>query len=217
MFADPAIRRLADEMRRVGRLLGARGILVADDGNLSVRCPDGSILITARGVRKDRLRRRDLVRIDARGEGIDGEALPSTELGLHLEVYARRPDVGAIVHAHPPCATGFAIARVRLSQDCLAEAALALGPVPVVPFSAPGTEEVAEAVRPFLAGHQALLLAHHGAVVFGADLESACRRMERLELVARAVVAAGLIGEPRCLSREQLEELNLKLERDYSI
>jgi L-fuculose-phosphate aldolase len=205
--ADPAMESLAAELRRVGRLLGRRGIFVADDGNLSARCPDGSVWITARGVRKDALRKADLVRIAPDGSRLEGTAEPSSEIFLHLGIYSWRPDVGAVIHAHPPFATGFAAAGVEIREDALAEAAASLGHVPVVPYRTPGRAEAGEIVRPYLARHRALLLSNHGAVTLGSSLEDACRRMERLEHVARTVLTARLLGGVCPLTREQREAL----------
>ena len=149
---------IAGELRRIGRLLGRRGIFVADDGNLSARCPDGTIWITARGVRKDALRPGDVVRVAMDGARLEGSSEPSSEIHLHLGIYSWRPDVGAVIHAHPPFATGFAAAGVEIREDALAEAAVALGRVPVVPYRTPGMQEAGEIVRPYLAMHRALLL-----------------------------------------------------------
>lgn len=174
--------------------------MVADDGNLSARLPDGSIWITVRGVRKDELHPEDLVRVDRAGVVQEGSGEPSTELALHLRIYERREDVGAIVHAHPPVATGFAVAGEPIPDDSLAEAAARLGFVPVVPFAAPGTAEMAAGLEEYLNGTLALLLANHGAVALGIDPEDACRRMERLELVAQTLLTARLLGGARPFS-----------------
>ena len=204
---DP-ISWLVHELIRIGELLGARGLVVADDGNLSARCPDGTILITASGVRKDAMTGADIVRIDAEGRARnDRGPLPTSEVRLHVGIYARRPDVGAIVHAHPPTATGLAAAGVSIPDDFLAEAYTLLGPVPVVPYAKPGTRELEQAVVGCAVRHQAFLLAQHGAVALGRDPEDACRRMERLEHVARALLAARALGGERRLSREEREAL----------
>jgi L-fuculose-phosphate aldolase len=207
MATENAAASIADELRRIGRLLGRRGIFVADDGNLSARCPDGSFWITAKGVRKDALLRGDLVRVAMDGTRLEGSAEPSSEIFLHLGIYSWRPDVGAVIHAHPPFATGFAAAGVEIREDALAEAAVALGHVPVVPYRKPGQKEAGEIVRPYLAMHRALLLGNHGAVTLGRDLEDACRRMERLEHVARTVLTARLLGGVCPLTREQRDAL----------
>jgi L-fuculose-phosphate aldolase len=204
---EPPFDAGPDGLIRVGRILGERGLIVADDGNLSVRRPDDTIWITASGVRKDALSQRDLVRIDREGGIVEGSGRPSSELRLHLGIYAQRPDVGAIIHAHPPTATGFAAAGEGIPDSFLVEAAVRLGPVPVVPYRTPGTRDAVEAIVPFLASHQAFLLANHGAVALGCDLEDACRRMERLECVARSLLVARLLGGGRPLTAEERKGL----------
>ncbi len=206
MPLDPAGRPLVHELIRIGRRLGVRGLLAADDGNLSARAADGTIWITARGVRKDELRERDLLRVDAQGRLLDGEGRPSSEIAMHLCIYRLREDVGAVVHAHPPVATGFAVAGKAIRDDSLAEAAARLGFVPVVPFRMPGTEAMAEVLESYLEGTRALLLANHGAVVFGTDPEDACRRMERLELVAQTLLTARLLGGARPFREMERED-----------
>jgi len=214
VFPDPGARRLAEEIVRIGRLLGARGLFVADDGNLSARCPDGTIWITPRGVRKDALSASDLVRVDGGGRIVEGEASASSELRLHLAIYGRRADVGAIIHAHPPVATGFAAAGQGIPDDVLAEVAVALGPVPVVPYAMPGTREMEEVLAPFLSSHQAFLLSNHGAVALGGDVEEAGRRMERLEHVARVLLAARLLGGAKPLTREERKALEDRFQEE---
>jgi L-fuculose-phosphate aldolase len=190
---------LVEDLCRIGRLLGRRGLIVADDGNLSARATDGTLWITTSGTRKDFLEPTDLIRIDPEGSLLEGSGSPSSEYRLHLEIYRRRDEVGAIVHAHPPIATGFAAAGEPIQDTALAEAAFALGAVPVVPYRKPGTGEVAEAVVPMLDLCWAFLLANHGAVAMGRDPEDACRRMERLEHVAGALLTARLLGGVRPL------------------
>lgn len=214
MRLDSDPRPLVDELIRIGRRLGVKGLLAVDDGNLSARLPDGTICITARGVRKDELRDEDFVRVDGRGRKIEGTAEPSSELPLHLWIYERRRDVGAVVHAHPPVATGFAVAGVPLPDDALAEAAARLGFVPVVPFAAPGTDAMGAGLDPFLADAQAMLLANHGAVALGSDPEDACRRMERLELVARTLLTARLLGGARPLPELKREDLGRTIQEE---
>jgi L-fuculose-phosphate aldolase len=211
---DPVFDAGREGLIHAGRLLGGRGLIVADDGNLSMRCPDGTIWITASGVRKDALTQRDLVRIDREGKVIEGSARPSSEFRLHTGIYEHRPDVGAVVHAHPPIATGFAVAGEGIPDSFLAEAAVRLGPVPVVPYRTPGTREAVEVIVPFLASHQAFLLANHGAVALGCDVEDACRRMERLEHVARSLLVARLLGGGRPLTAEERKGLKIMHKED---
>ncbi|MBO9317110.1 MAG: class II aldolase/adducin family protein, partial [Chloroflexus sp.] len=174
---------LRAEMVLCGRLLYERGLIVAGDGNLSARLPDGSILITPAGLAKGMLNPEDLVVIDHDGQLIRGspERQPSSERHLHLFVYRHRPDVMACVHAHPPTAVGATLAGVSLAEPILPEALIALGPIPTAPYARTGTAEMGEAIAPFVADHDAILLAYHGAITYGSSLLQAFHRMEQIE------------------------------------
>jgi L-fuculose-phosphate aldolase len=148
------------------------------------------------GVSKGHLTAADLVVVDARGEKVAGERRASTELRMHLAAYAARPDVRAIVHAHPLDAVALTIAGLPPPSDLVPEAAVTLGPVAVAPFATPGTDEVPASLAPFLARHDVILLERHGAIALGRSLAEACERMETLERVARMAVVARLLG--RC-------------------
>jgi L-fuculose-phosphate aldolase len=188
--------RLRAEMCDLGRRLWQRGLVGATEGNLSVRLSPRRILCTPSGLSKGHLRPCDLVVIDPQGNPI-GEGRPSSEIKLHLRMYARRPDCQAVVHAHPPIATGFALAGEPIPDNLMPEAAYVLGSVATVPFGMPGTDEVPDAIDPLLDDHKTFLMSHHGAVVMGKDLMDACNRMEVLERVAHVVLTARLLGEPR--------------------
>lgn len=187
-----AARALASAVRR----LHARGLLAGREGNVSCRLPDGTLLVSAAGTDKGALTARDVVRIDAAGERMAGAPglAPSSEMGMHLALYAARPEVRAIVHAHPPVATGFATAGIPLPDDVLPEIPALLGAVALVPYARPGTGALAAAMAPFLAGCQAFLLAHHGATTVGTTLAEALVRMESLEQAARILLASRLLG-----------------------
>lgn len=138
----------------------------------------------------------DLVIIDPKGNPI-GEGVPSSEIKLHLRMYARRPDCQAVIHAHPIVATAFALAGETIPDNLLPEAAYVLGSVATVPFTMPGTDEVPNAIDPLLDDHKTFLLSHHGAVTMGKNLEDAFNRMEVLERVAQMIVNAKILGGPR--------------------
>ena len=188
---------------RVGRLLYDRGYVVGHDGNLSVRLEEDRILITPSGVSKGRMEPEMMVLCTMTGEVLAGERYPSSEIAMHLEVYRNRPDVGAVVHAHPPAATAFAVCGQGLTERYLIETVAGLGEVPVAPFGMPSTPEVAESIRPYLADHSALLLANHGALTWGADLWQAFDRMEVLEQTAEIYARVRLLGGGVELSEEQ--------------
>jgi L-fuculose-phosphate aldolase len=184
------------ELVEVGRVLWARGLVGAAEGNLSVRLGPDRFLVTGSGISKGHLTAADLVVVNGRGEKVAGERRASTELRMHLAAYAARPDVQAIVHAHPLDAVALTVAGLPPPTDLVPEAAVTLGPVAVAPFATPGTDEVPASLAPFLPGHDVILLERHGAIALGHSLAEACERMETLERVARIAVVARLLG--RC-------------------
>ena len=198
---------LRGEVLEVCRRLWTRGLIAGRDGNVSARLPDGNILVTPAGLAKQDCAEEDLVVVSLEGEHRAGTRAASTELGVHLRVYSRRPDVHAVVHAHPPVATGFALAGETLPADALPEIVLGLGPVALVHYETPGTPALADAMEPHLARHQAYLLASHGAVTVGPTVAVAYERMESLEHTARIVLAARLLGRVNTLSPAHIEAL----------
>jgi L-fuculose-phosphate aldolase len=175
--------RLKQAIVRVARRLDAKGILTSTDGNLSALLDDGGTLITPSGSCKGELEPEQIVRLFRDGSPRHGK--PSSEIALHRMIYARRPDVRAIVHAHPPYATAYAVAGIPLDQPILSEAILTLGRVPVASYAMPTAEELARSVEPLVANHDAVLLRFHGVVCFARDIEQAGYLMETLEHVAR--------------------------------
>jgi len=198
---------LAREVVRTCRALWERGLIAGGDGNISVRAGADRVLVTPRGMLKGELQPEDLVEVDLAGRHLDGCRKASTELDLHLRVYRRRPDCGAVVHAHPPSATAFAVAGEAIPDDVLPEITLLMGDVPVVPYATTGTPALGDAVEPYLTGREAVLLAHHGALTWGADLVQARIRMESLEHGARILLAARSLGRVNRLIREQTDAL----------
>jgi L-fuculose-phosphate aldolase len=191
----------------VGRRLYQKGFVASNDGNISVRINDRQILTTVTGVSKGFLGVEDVVLVDRRGEKISGKGEPSSELKMHLVIYDKRPDVKAVVHAHPPVATGFAVAGIPLAQCILPEVVVSLGAVPVAQYGTPSTVEVCDAILPYVDSAEAFLLANHGAVTLGEDVFRAYYRMETVEHFARILLTARLLGNVNILSREQVEKL----------
>ncbi|MFI5310287.1 MAG: class II aldolase/adducin family protein [Gemmatimonadales bacterium] len=184
------------EIVRACRRLHERGLIAGPDGNVSSRVGSDLVLVTPAGVSKVDVRAADLVelRLDGRRVRASGSRrAPSTEVLVHLAAYRVRPDVRAVVHAHPPVATGFALAGESLDDGALTELVYSVGSVPLVPYAKPGTRELAEAVSRFLQGHDAALLENHGAVTVGPTLMVALQRMESLEHAARILLAARLL------------------------
>ncbi len=177
----------------VGRRLWQRGLVGAAEGNLSVRISSRTLLCTPTGSSLGHLKPADLVLTDNHGQP-QGPGTPSSEIRLHLQIYRRRPDCMAVVHAHPPTATAFSLAGETIPDNLLPEAAYVLGSVATVPFAMPTTDEVPQAIDALLDDHKTFLLSHHGAVTMGKDLEDAYNRMETLERIARVVMLSNLIG-----------------------
>ncbi len=197
----------AHDVVRCCRSLWEAGLIAGVDGNVSLKLASGRLLVTPSGLLKCELRPEDLVQVDLDGRRLDGCHEATTELDLHLRVYRRRPDCGAVVHAHPPAATAFAVAGEGIPGDVLPEITLLMGEVPVVPYATTGTPALGDAVEPFLADHEAVLLANHGAVTWGTDLGQARIRMESLEHGARILLAARSLGQVNRLTREQTDVL----------
>jgi L-fuculose-phosphate aldolase len=148
-----------------------------------------------------------MVVTDLDGKKLQGERNPSSEMQMHLEVYRRRPDVQAVVHAHPPIATGFAVAGIPLDRAVLAEVVTTLGSVPIAEYATPSTRELPDAVRQYVQAHDGMLLANHGALTLGKDLFSAYYKMETIEHFAHISLVARLLGGERLLSREEVFRL----------
>lgn len=185
------------------------GWVAANDGNVSAKLEDGTFLATPTGISKSFITPEKLVHIDREGnllEGLDGYR-PSSEIKMHLRCYQEREDVGAVLHAHPPVATGFAVAHQSLDDYSMIETVIALGSIPLTPYGTPSTYEVPEAIAPYLKEHDAMLLANHGALTVGADVLTAYYRMETLELFAKITLNARLLGGVKEISRENIDRL----------
>lgn len=199
--------QLKQEIIASGQRLWQRGMVAANDGNISVRLGPDRVLITATGVSKGFLRPEDILQLDLDGRVLSGPGQPSSEYPMHLEVYRARPEVGAVVHAHPPYATTWAVAGEALTKKILTETVVLTGEVPLVPFATPSTAEVPAALRPYLAKHDLFLLEFHGALALGKDLETAYQNMERLEYYAQITWQLRAVGVERELDAAQLLKL----------
>lgn len=195
-------------MCAVGKLLYDRGYVAANDGNLSMKTAPDRLLVTPSGVSKGRLTPDMLLVTDLEGNVLEGNRHPSSETKMHLAVYRGRPDVGAVVHAHPPVSTAFAVCRRGMETPYLSELVTGLGAVPCTPFFAMlSTDQVPRSVEPYLADHCAVLLANHGALTWGEDLWEAFDRMETVEHTAKILLNARLLGDPVALTQEETAEL----------
>ncbi len=187
--------------------LSARGFVTATDGNVSARLENGNFLTTRTAVSKGMVTADDILEVDPSGKPIKEGARPSTELGMHLFIYTRRPDINAVVHAHPTYATGFAVARQPLTTCVFPEVILGLGTVPLADYATPSTEEVAKSLEPYVEGANAILLANHGVVAYGKDPLDAFFKMEKVEHAAHITFVARLLGGETILSADDVEKL----------
>jgi L-fuculose-phosphate aldolase len=199
---------LRKQMVDVGRRMYRKGLVVATEGNISVRLAPQRILMTPTGAWKGFLNPADLVVVDLNGRVARPGQRPSMEYPMHRGIYRARADVRAVVHAHPPVATGLAVAGVPLDEPILAEAVLVLGPVPVVPYATPATDALPDSIAPYLAKHDAMLLGNHGAVTMGKDLNEAYARMEILEHLALIQLTARLVGKAVPISPAEIQKLH---------
>jgi len=197
---------LRQKMIEIGKLLEEKGLVVATDGNFSTRLPDGNILITPSGLPKGRLTIDSLVKIDLEGRKVKGTYKPSSEYRMHLEVYRKRQDVNAVVHTHSPYATAFAVSHIPL-EPVVSEAVLTNGHVPVSPYATPSTEEVPRSISAYIEKHNAILLANHGCLAMGKDLDEAFYRAERIEFLARVMFISRLLGGEKKIPQEEIDKL----------
>src|SRR6188508_1403373 len=191
----------------VGRRMYARGYVASNDGNISIRLDDNTILTTPKSVSKGFMTTDMMVVVDLDGKKIRGARDASSELLMHLEVYRNRPDAKAVVHAHPPTATGFAVAGIPLDRAVLAEVVTTLGSVPIAEYATPSTKELPEAVRKYIRAHDGMLLANHGALTVGADVLSAYYKMETIEHFAKISLVARILGRENLISRQEVDRL----------
>jgi L-fuculose-phosphate aldolase len=214
LFPDsisPGALKTEDEHRRdictAGRWIHERGYVASTDGNISLRLDPRRILTSPTGISKGMMSPDDMVITDLDGQKLSGRRNPSSELGMHLLVYRRRPDINAVCHAHPPVATGFAASGIPLNKAILSELVLSLGCIPVARYGTPGTPELTEAIEPLVQSYDAVLMANHGVVTYGQDLLTAFFRMETTEHFARVTLVTELIGKQVLLSSGDVEKL----------
>ena len=193
----------------IGKRIYDKGMVAANDGNISVKIGDNQFLCTPTGVSKGFMTPEFICKVDGEGKVIQANPgfKPSSEIKMHMRVYKKRPDVKAVVHAHPLYATGFAIAGIPLSQPIMPEAVIALGCVPIAEYGTPSTEEIPDAVEKYLQHFDAVLLENHGALTFSDSLLNAYHKMESVEFYARLLYISNQLGGPKELSKAQVERL----------
>ncbi|KLU62891.1 methylthioribulose-1-phosphate dehydratase [Peptococcaceae bacterium CEB3] len=203
----PSEYQIKQDMVEVGRRIYQQGFVASNDGNISVRLNENEVLTTPTGVSKGFMTPDMIIKVNMKGEVLSGKMKPSSELKMHLDVYKNRPDVRSVVHAHPPTATGFAVAGIPLDRYVLPEIIISLGTIPIAPYGTPSTEEIPLAVREYLQDHDAFLLANHGALTVGSDAFNAYYKMESMEIFAKISLTARLLGNERELNGQQVGKL----------
>jgi L-ribulose-5-phosphate 4-epimerase len=206
-FETSSERRVREQMCDIGRRIWARGLCAGNEGNHSARIALNRILCTPTGLSKGQLRPEDICVVDLRGNQVSGTRARTSEIHLHLAIYSARPDVRAVIHAHPPHATAFAVSGAELPTSVHPEAELFLGPVRTARYVTPGDARLGESILPFVHDSNTILLQSHGAVTFAADLETAYYNLEILEAYARLLMLAGQVGGARQLSSADMQEL----------
>jgi L-fuculose-phosphate aldolase len=203
------VAALRQDIVEIGRRLWTRGFVASNDGNISVRIGPDRLLMTPASVSKGFMSAEMMVVTDLQGRLIEGAPgrKPSSEALMHLAAYRQRPDVGAVVHAHPPLATGFAVAGIPLDRAVLAEVVTTLGSIPIAKYGTPSTPELAATVEPYLKSHDGILLANHGALALGRDLFAAYYKMETIEHFAQISLVARTLGREHLLSRDEVMRL----------
>jgi len=200
-------REYRQDIIEVGKLVFQKGWVAANDGNITIRLDNERLLATPTGVCKGMMHPDDLIVVDMKGDKISGRKERTSEIGMHLTVYEMRPDIRAVVHAHPPVATGFATAGRPLNLALLPEVIIGLGCVPVADYGLPGTPALTDGMLPLIPKYDALLMANHGAVCYGEDVYKAYFKMETMEHFARIQLVAELLGGPKVLPREEVDKL----------
>jgi len=202
-------RKYREEIVHYGQMLHQRGFVAAMDGNLSVRLEEERILVTPTCVSKGAMRPGDMVVVDTEGQRVSGRRNVTSEIGMHLLIYRMREDVKAIVHAHPPTATGFAAAGIPLTEPLVCEVVMGLGCIPLARYGTPGTSELAQTLEPYVPNYDAILMSNHGVVTYGDTLEHAYMKMETVEHFAQIALVTHLLGRQQPLKDVEIEKLLL--------
>ena len=201
------ISRLKGEIVAICHRMYQRHLIVATDGNVSVRTGEQELIITRSGICKGEMTIDDVITVDFEGNVLAGHGKPSSELYMHIVAYEKRPDIGAIVHGHPPTAVAFTIAKQSLALCVIPEVILTMGNIPTIPYTTPTTSAVPEAVARVIPYADAFMLERHGAVCVGKDLKDAYFKMEKVEHAAEVTFKAHQLGEVQTLPLEEVKRL----------
>jgi L-fuculose-phosphate aldolase len=207
LFDNSAQRAYRRDLVFFGRQLHRRHYISGADGNLSVRLDSEHVLTTPTGVSKGFMRPQEMVIVDLNGEKVSGLSEPSSEIQMHLTIYKLRPEVSAVIHAHPCTATGFASAGLDLAEAVCSELVLTLGRVPLAPYAPPGSSELSESLKPFIKNYEAILMESHGVVAYGQKLMDAYLNMEAVEHSAMITLVTRLLGRAKTLNEKEVSHL----------
>ena len=185
--------RLRAGLCRIGALCYQKGYIVGADGNLSARLADGTILVTPAGAMKGFLEPEHLARVDERGQVTDAGPTASTEIGIHLVSYRERPEMRAVIHAHPPHAVALSIAEIDMQLPVIPEVIVTIGGTPTTPYATPGTDELPESIREVVRCSDTLIMKNHGAVTLGTNLLDAFKKLDMVEHTARILWLAHVV------------------------
>lgn len=199
--------RLRRSICEIGKLCYSRNYIVGADGNLSARLADGTILITPAGAMKGFLEPQHVAHIDMRGEVVDGGPGASSERGIHIACYEERPEIKAVVHAHPPHAVAMTIAGIDMQAPFIPEIVVTIGGIPTADFGTPGTPELAASIRNIVRCSDTLVMTHHGSVTLGTNLLDAYKKLDMVEHTARILYLAHSVGQAKPLSPEYVKKL----------
>ena len=214
-MAEAEIEVLKKTLIGTCRKLAQHDLVAATDGNVSTRLADGRILVTPSARNKADVEVEELIIVGMDGSVLEGIGRPSTEFAMHSFIYGVRPDVRAVVHAHPPFATSFAAARIPLANLVFPEVIVTLGKIPLAEYATPSTPEVVASIEPLVKEYDAIMLANHGVVTCGSSLDDAYNKMEKVEHTAKIAFLVNQLGGPKELTRQQIERLASVSERSY--
>lgn len=215
-YKDSKEASFREDLKKVCHLAYKKGLLSGTEGNLSLKINENLILVTPRNSHKGSIETSDFVIVDIQGNTIsNGSKEPTTELSLHLEAYKNRPDINAVVHAHPTSTVSFSVAGLDFNLPAIPEIIVLLGEIPTVPYQEPGTKKLGELVGTYLKNHDAVILDHHGAVTVSNDIFNAYYKMESLEHAAQIMLKAHALGGIKVLDKVFVEELMKQRHKIY--
>ena len=204
---DATEKEIREQVCEVGRRLWMKSWIASNDGNISMRLEEEYIIATPTGISKGFMTPDMLVKVDMNGNVRDGYMKPSSEIKIHIEAYKRRDDIRAVVHAHPPVCTGYAVANIPLNFKTLPEVIITLGRIPLAEYGTPSTTELSNSISELIICHDAILLANHGAMTVGKDVMEAYYNMERVEMFANISLVAQQVGGMKPLSEPDVRKL----------